>query len=61
MKATPLFLLVLSSVLLSGCSATMVSYHEAGNVTDCPPVVSVHSIGSDVTITDGLECKAKPK
>ncbi|WP_165366761.1 MULTISPECIES: hypothetical protein [Serratia] len=42
--------------LLTGCSATLVSYRsDNGNV--CPPVVSVRSLGSGVTVTDSTACK----
>jgi hypothetical protein len=51
----------LLTLLLGGCSATMVSYSSGTGQTDCPPVVSVHSIGGSVTVTDGAECKAGHK
>jgi hypothetical protein len=54
MKA--LFLMVLS-LLLGGCSATMVSYSAGSAGKDCPPVVSVKSLGNSVVITDGSVCK----
>jgi PBP1b-binding outer membrane lipoprotein LpoB len=47
------------ALLLGGCSATVVSYEGNSKDTDCPPVVSIHSFGSNVTVTDGSECKAK--
>ncbi|CAI1696949.1 hypothetical protein [Serratia quinivorans] len=43
-------------VLLTGCSATLVSYRsDSDNV--CPPVASVQSLGSSVTVTDSTACK----
>lgn len=47
------------ALLVGGCSATMVSYDGNGKNIDCQPVVSIHSFGSNVTVTDGSECKAK--
>ncbi|WP_160027145.1 hypothetical protein [Serratia rhizosphaerae] len=42
--------------LLTGCSATLVSYRsDSGNA--CPPMVSVQSLGSSVTVTDSTACK----
>lgn len=49
------------TLLLSGCSATMVSYESSNGKSACPPVVSVQSIGGSVTVTDGAECKAVKK
>ncbi|SUI82025.1 Uncharacterised protein [Serratia quinivorans] len=43
-------------VLLTGCSATLVSY-RSNNGNDCPPVVSVQSLGSSVMVTDSTACK----
>lgn len=52
---------VVLAVMLSGCSATMVSYSSGNGQSDCPPVVSVHSIGGSVAVSDGAECKAVSK
>jgi hypothetical protein len=49
------------ALLLSACSATMVSYSSGAGQSTCPPVVSVHSIGGSVTVTDGTECRAVKK
>ncbi|MDY3572498.1 hypothetical protein [Enterobacter hormaechei] len=45
--------LILAAILLSGCSATMVSYQGNTAGTNCPPLVSVHSSGNTVTVSDG--------
>ncbi|WP_201282960.1 hypothetical protein [Serratia rhizosphaerae] len=42
--------------LLTGCSATLVSYRSDSD-NACPPMVSVQSLGSSVTVTDGTTCK----
>jgi PBP1b-binding outer membrane lipoprotein LpoB len=49
----------LLALLMGGCSATVVSYEGNSKNSNCPPVVSVHSFGSNVTVSDGSECKAK--
>ncbi|WP_370610925.1 hypothetical protein [Klebsiella aerogenes] len=49
--------LILAAVLLSGCSATMVSYQGNTVGANCPPLVSVHSFGNTVTVSDGSTCK----
>lgn len=53
--------LVFAVLLLGGCSATMVSVQADGKGTGCPPLVSVHSFGNSVTISDGSECKVTTK
>jgi PBP1b-binding outer membrane lipoprotein LpoB len=45
------------AVLLSGCSATVVSYSKNNSGAECPPIVSVKTFGSSVVIADGAECK----
>lgn len=53
-------IVILSALALSACSATLVSYRsDSGNV--CPPVVSVQSLGSSVTVTDSTACKVGSK
>lgn len=54
-----ILLITALALLLGGCSATMVSYEGGSKSTGCPPMVSIHSFGSNVTVTDGSECKAK--
>jgi uncharacterized protein YceK len=54
-------ILILVTLALSGCSATLVSYNGKTAGTECPPVVSVRSLGNSVIITDGLECKREGK
>lgn len=49
--------LTLAALLLSGCSATVVSYKGNDPGTNCPPLVSVHSFGNTVTVSDGSTCK----
>lgn len=56
-----IFALIFTALMLDGCSATMVSVQADGKTTNCPPVVSVHSFGSSVTISDGSECKVTTK
>lgn len=51
------WMLVLLTALLSGCQATMVSYHTGRTDDKCPPVVQVTSFGNSMTVTDGSECK----
>lgn len=51
-----LLIIIMSALALSACSATLVSYRsDSDNV--CPPVVSVQSLGSNVTVTDSTTCK----
>lgn len=47
----------IACLLLNGCSATVVSYKSDGQSIDCPPLVSVHSFGNTVTVSDGSTCK----
>lgn len=54
-------LVMFSALLLGGCSATLVSVQADGKTTNCPPVVSVHSFGNSVTVSDGSECKVTTK
>jgi PBP1b-binding outer membrane lipoprotein LpoB len=54
-----IIIIPLLALLLSGCSATVVSYEGNSKNTECPPVVSIHSFGSNVTVSDGSECRAK--
>lgn len=49
--------LILTALLLGGCSATMVSYHGSAAGANCPPLVSVHSFGNAVTVSDSSTCK----
>ncbi|MDY3572305.1 hypothetical protein [Enterobacter hormaechei] len=51
--------ILLAIALLTGCSATLVSYNGKSPGTSCPPVVSVQSLGNSVIITDGSECVRK--
>lgn len=51
------FTLTLAALLLSGCSATVVSYQGDAAGANCPPLVSVHSFGNTVTVSDGSTCK----
>lgn len=48
-------------MLLTGCSATIVSYQAGDKTTYCPPVVNVQSLGSSVSVYDGSECKVTMK
>ncbi|WP_234262250.1 hypothetical protein [Klebsiella aerogenes] len=49
--------LTLAALLLSGCSATVVSYEGNTAGANCPPLVSVHSFGNTVTVSDSSTCK----
>ncbi|WP_160029976.1 hypothetical protein [Serratia rhizosphaerae] len=49
-------IIILSALALSACSATLVSYRSDSD-NACPPMVSVQSLGSSVTVTDGTICK----
>jgi hypothetical protein len=55
------FIIILSALMLCACSATLVSYNGKTPGTECPPVVSVQSLGSSVIIADGSECKRDDK
>lgn len=48
-------------LMLCSCQATMVSYRVGGQEAACPPVVSVQSLGSSVTVTDAGDCKVSEK
>ena len=50
---------IFMSMMLGGCASTWVHIDESGGKSGCQPVVSVHSFGSNVVVTDGSECKAK--
>jgi hypothetical protein len=53
--------IILSALVLCACSATLVSYNGKIPGTECPPVVSVQSLGSSVIIADDSECKRDDK
>lgn len=50
---------IFMAMMLAGCASTWVRIDDSGGKSGCPPVVSVHSFGSNVVVTDGSECKAK--
>ena len=47
----------LAVLLLSGCSATVVSYEGNTAGANCRPLVSLHSFGNTVTVSDSSTCK----
>lgn len=52
-------LITVLALLLGGCSVTRVSYDASGKNSDCPPVISVQSFGSNVSVSDVSECRIK--
>lgn len=43
--------------LLAGCTASWVRYDARSTPASCPPVVSVTSLGGNITINDTTQCR----
>ncbi|PKA32503.1 hypothetical protein CWR41_22515 [Cedecea lapagei] len=52
-------MVVALALTLTGCTASWVRYDARSMPANCPPVVSVTSLGGNITINDTTQCRTE--